>query len=197
MPGSIVAPQLPSPSPNRCALVNPRSPTSSMKRALSALRMTRTTLGSCPNLFGTPGRVAAGHDDSRGGIGASHAPDGLSRPLIGGGRHRAGVHDDEISLLGGTAIAPAACSSSSKPSESAWFTRQPKVTTEYFTRRTAQDRWSSSPRATSQSAVPACRCLYGIASRRRKSVRHRRRPARWPSRSRGRCRRRPGRARRW
>jgi hypothetical protein len=45
-PGSIVAPQLPSPSPNRSALVTPRSLISSMKRALSVLRITRTTLGS-------------------------------------------------------------------------------------------------------------------------------------------------------
>ena len=63
-------------------------------------------VGQLANLFGTPRRVAAGHDDSRGGVGASHAPDGLSRPLIGGGGHRAGVHDDEISLLGGDGDRP-------------------------------------------------------------------------------------------
>src|SRR6185295_16226631 len=33
---------------------------------------------------------------------------------------------------GGAAVAPAARNSSSKPSESAWLTRHPKVITEYF-----------------------------------------------------------------
>ena len=40
-------------------------------------------------------RVAAGHDDSRGGIVARDAADRLARALIGGRRDRTGVHDDD------------------------------------------------------------------------------------------------------
>src|SRR6185503_1760265 len=49
-------------------------------------------------IAGSPRGIAAGHDDARGGIVACHAPDRLSRALIGRGGHRAGVDDHEIGL---------------------------------------------------------------------------------------------------
>ena len=46
-PGSIAAPQLPSPSPNRSAVVNPKSVArSDTTRGLSSFGTTRTTFGS-------------------------------------------------------------------------------------------------------------------------------------------------------
>ena len=51
------------------------------------------------DFLGTPGRIAAGHDDSGVGIFARDLPDNLTCALIGGARHRAGIHDNQIGVL--------------------------------------------------------------------------------------------------
>ena len=133
-------------------------------------RTTRTTFGQVGDLVGPPGRVAAGHDDCAAGIGARDAADRLPRALIGARRHRAGVDDDEVGVLPAAARSRLrATRSSSKPSESAWLTRQPKVTTAYFT-------------AALQQPAPCARCRAGTACRRTRSARRRRRRARSPRR---------------
>ena len=47
----------------------------------------------------TPGRIAAGHDDSGAGIFARDLADNLTCALIGGARDRAGIHDNQIGVL--------------------------------------------------------------------------------------------------
>ena len=80
---------------------------SSTRRSLSSLRTTRTTFGSAATSSGAARRVAAGHDDLRGGIVARDAADRLPGALIGGRGHRAGVDDDHV-RVGRRRVDPAA-----------------------------------------------------------------------------------------
>ena len=54
--------------------------------------------GHCGQFVGRALRVAAGHQDTRGGILAMHAADGLAHVVIGRPSDRAGVEDHQIGL---------------------------------------------------------------------------------------------------
>ena len=85
-PGSIDAPQPPSPSPKRSAVVRVRRVAEPRRDQAAACRRSERPgrhSAASPTSSGRARRVAAGHDDARGGVGARDAPDGLPRTLIG------------------------------------------------------------------------------------------------------------------
>jgi hypothetical protein len=67
------------------------------KPILLPIRHDSNDVGQLCEIPRLPGGVAAGHDDAGGRIVASDAADRLAGALIGGGRHRAGVHDHQVS----------------------------------------------------------------------------------------------------
>ena len=120
-PGSMAAPQLPSPSPKRSAVVGPSSACEGAKSAAACRRSARRgrhSAGSANFAWPTCG-VTARDDDARDGILAGDASNRLTRSLIGRGRHGAGVDEDEVGVSGARGSAPRARRSSSKPNESA------------------------------------------------------------------------------
>ena len=120
-----------------------------------------------------PTGIAAGGDNARRGVRAGDAPDGLPRALVGRRRHRATVHHDQIGFAGPTGRPPRARSWRSMPTESAWFTRQPKVTTAYFIG--PQYRRPRPRRRCTAAAHRAGRLTGGRGAKAVKSARRRRR----------------------